>query len=487
MVKNNEINDQSRPGEGTGSFHLEDSRILVVEDRVSLRTMLAEFLLEKGFAVDTAGSIQEGRRMFHDGHYHLALLDLKLPDGSGMDLLKTIRQVQPVVPVILMTAYGTIEESVQAIRMGAVDFIQKPLHLDHLYHLILRSIEFARLQSEVLIYREEFRKNRRLPPLISCSTVMNELARQIQKIAATDATVLLSGESGTGKELFARTIHLLSPRRQGPFVELNCAAIPETLMENELFGHIRGAYTGAESTTRGKFELAAGGTLFLDEIGEMPLTVQSKLLKALEMKKVTPIGGNQPLGVDVRIVVATNRELEREVRENRFRGDLYFRLAQFPVSIPPLRQRREDILPLVDHFLHEVAARYNRPVPAVAETARTMLLAHSWPGNVRELRNLVERAVIVDEDGLLDETDLFPGTARPAGSGAEVPWAELPRLGLENWLHQQVERLERAALEEAAAACGQDRVRMAGMLGLSPRTLAMKMKKHFPDSPERES
>jgi len=462
------------------------ARILLIEDRVSLKEMLAEFLQEKGFDVVSATTAQDGQNAYNAGYFHLALIDLKLPDGSGLDVLKAIRKIRPSQPVILMTAYGTIQESVKAIKMGAEDFIQKPIDLNHLHHLIQRSIEFHRLQTEVLLYREEFRRNQRLPDLISRSPVMKDLALHIQKIAVTDATVLLTGESGTGKELFARSIHLLSSCKTGPFVEVNCAAIPDTLMENELFGHMRGAYTGADTSAKGKFELASGGTLFLDEIAEMAVPVQSKLLKALEEKKITPIGGSLPISVDVRIVAATNRDLDIAVQNKTFRSDLFYRLAQFPVHIPPLRERQQDILPLVRHFLTEIVGRTNRPLPEVSERAQQILFEQRWPGNVRELKNLVERAVIVDEDGVIDVDDLFPGYQMQNQSIESISLEDVTRLGLERWLRGRAESLEKAAISQLMDKIGRDRSQLAEALKISQRTLSSKLKKYFSDSPQEE-
>jgi DNA-binding NtrC family response regulator len=463
---------------GRGSAGFEDSRILVVEDRMSHRRMLIEFLQEQGFQADPAATLAEAHERFHSTPYHLILLDLRLPEGSGMDLLRTVRQQQPSLPVIVMTAFGTIEDSVQAMKLGAVDFIQKPVQLDQLLLLIRRSIEIDRLRNEVLIYREEFQKHRKLPLLLSRNAGMAEVARQVQRMADTDATILLLGESGTGKELFARTIHLLSPRAAGPFVEVNCAAIPETLMENELFGHVRGAYTGADSAAKGKFELAGGGTLFLDEIGEMPVGIQAKLLKALEEKKITPIGGHFPVGVDVRIVVATNRNLETAMAQERFRKDLFYRVAQFPVRIPPLRERREDVPPLAEYFLREAAVRFGKPPPQLPEEALAALTAYGWPGNVRELKNLVERAVIVDDDGRLSPADLFPGAIAGPGDTVEIDLDDIGRQGLEAWLQARQERLEEAVLRRAREAAGNDRRQAAERLGLTEKALAAKWKRY---------
>jgi len=452
-------------------------RILVVEDRFSLQQMLAEFLREKGYECDTAAGVREGLEKLQAARYQLVLLDLKLPDGSGMDLLQAGRRRDPGLPVILMTAFGTIEESVQAMKLGAVDFIQKPIQLDYLHGLIRRNVELRRLRDEVLLYREEFRRQHRLPLLISRTPRMEEIARQAQRIAATEATVLLLGETGS--------IHLLSTRRDGPFVEVNCAAIPETLLENELFGHLRGAYTGAEQTVRGKFELAHGGTLFLDEIGEFPLGVQSKLLKSLEDKKISPIGAPFQVGVDVRIVVATNRELSRDVEQGRFRSDLYYRIAQIPLQIPPLRERREDIVPLAEHFAAEAAARFGRPVPGLREESRAALLRHRWPGNVRELKNLVERAVIVDEDGVLDVADLFPGALSPPAEAGDLT-GEIHRLGWTGWLAAQQDALARDALARLTEQCGHDDARLAAALGLSEAEAAALLERYRPAATGRK-
>ncbi|HQF86844.1 MAG TPA: sigma-54 dependent transcriptional regulator [Acidobacteriota bacterium] len=468
-LKNRPGNDPPAPGA---------SRVLVVEDRTALRQMLTEYLTGKGYQVDAAGSLQEGLVRFHGARYHMIVLDLKLPDGSGMELLRTVRQAEPTQPVILMTAYGSIEESVQAIKYGAVDFIQKPLNLEQLHALIQRGIEFRRLEDEVLLYREEFREARKLPLLISRNPAMEAVARQLQRMAATGATILLLGESGTGKELFARTIHLLSPQSAGPFVEVNCAAIPETLIENELFGHVRGAYTGAESAMKGKFELAIGGTLFLDEIGDMPVGVQAKLLKALEEKRISPIGGTFQVAVDVRIVVATNRDLETEMAEGRFRRDLFFRIGQFTVSIPPLRERPEDIQPLAEHFLREAAARFGRPQPVLDAAAVQALERYAWPGNVRELKNLVERAVIIDDDGRLDPDDLFPGPGRSAPGPLQASLEGFDRIGLDAWLQREQAVLEREALARLRARHPADLPGLAAALGLTEAETARRLKRH---------
>lgn len=446
--------------------------VLIVEDRQSLREMLAEFLGQNEFQVETAASLAEGLEKFRNGTWHLLLLDLKLPDGSGLDLLQTVRRLSPSQPVILMTAYGTIADSVQAMRSGAVDFIQKPIDLSALLQLVRKSVEAARRHSEPLLYQEVFIRGYKLPLLVGVSEAMAQTALLVQKIAPTDATAFLIGESGTGKELFARTIHLLSGRRNAPFVEVNCAAIPETLMENEFFGHLRGAYTGADATSKGKFDLASGGTLFLDEIGEIPPSMQVKLLKALEEKRFTPIGGNHPVSVDLRIIAATNRNIEEEVRAGAFREDLYFRLAQFPIRIPPLRARRADILPLAEYFVREAAPRFGKTVPSLSEAARAALLEHDWPGNVRELKNTVERAVILGEGESLFPRDIFPSAHLAGASPAGIPVAELREKGLDACLRERLLRLERETIERVLTLAGGDLASAAECLRLAPDELS---------------
>ncbi len=445
----------------------------MVEDRLSLREMLADFLGQHGFEVVAAGSIAEGLEKYRSDEWHLVLLDLRLPDGSGLDFLQAVRKHSVSQPVVLMTAYGTIVDTVQAMKLGAVDFLQKPLDLASLLEVVRRAVEGARLQSEPLLFEEAFSQGRQLPLLVGHGERIRETAVLVQKIAPTDATVLFSGESGTGKELFARAVHLLSPRRNEPFVEVNCAAIPETLLENEFFGHAKGAYTGADSAARGKLELADGGTLFLDEIGEIPPSMQVKLLKAIEEKRFTPIGGSSPVAVDVRIVAATNRDLEAGVRSGSFREDLYFRLAQFPLRIPPLRERREDIVPLARHFVREAALRKGREVPVLAEAVQALLEAHPWPGNIRELKNAMERSVIMCERNVITVGDVFPAADYSQGRG--IPLEELREKGLERCLRECSERLEGETMDRVLALTGGDRAAAADLLGLTADGLAVRL------------
>src|SRR6185503_60259 len=316
------------------------AEILIVEDKDSLRQMLRLTLQTAGYVVDEARDGAEARRKLNDSLYKLFITDPKIPRADGLEVLRAAKAADSDTTVIVLTAYGTIDEAVQAMKEGAHDFLQKPVDSHHLLMLVERTLEGARLRAENILLRDEYARRYGFPRIIGDSTAMQKVGREIQQVAATPTTVLLLGESGTGKELFARAIHHLSPRRNAPFIAINCAAIPDTLIENELFGHEKGAYTGADQRRAGKFELAARGTLFLDEISEVAPQVQSKMLRVLEERKITRLGGSADIDVDVRIVAATNRDLKSAVAAKQFREDLYFRLAVFPVQIPALRERR---------------------------------------------------------------------------------------------------------------------------------------------------
>src|SRR5437764_148831 len=368
--------------------------ILLVEDKESLRRVLRLTLERAGYSVTEAADAREAIAEIHAAPHKIVLTDLRMPHGSGLDVLRASKNADNDVPVIVMTAYGSIDEAVQAMKDGAHDFLQKPVDSNHLLLLVERALEQARLRTENLLLREEWSRRYGFPRIIGESDAIKRAVAETQRVAQTEATVLLLGESGTGKELFARAVHHLSNRRDKPFVALNCAAIPETLIENELFGHERGAFTGADSRRAGKFELAHGGTIFLDEIGELPEAVQAKLLRALEEKVVERLGGSGPLKVDVRIIAATNRDLESD---SGFRRDLYFRLAVFPIRIPPLRERGEDVALLAEAFLERLRRELRKPKLELAKDARAALARYGWPGNVRELQNLIERAAILHE------------------------------------------------------------------------------------------
>ncbi len=449
-------------------------RLLIVEDKESLALMLKETVEAEGLEADLAATGSDAIRALAQGKRYLAVLtDLRLPGADGIAVLKQAKESAPDVPVIVMTAFGTIEHAVEAMKLGAFDFIQKPIDVDHLVFLLRRCREHRELLHENLLLKEEFQKRYRLPAIIGESAKIIEVSQAIQRVAPTDSTVLLQGESGTGKELFARAIHQLSPRRDRPFVAINCAAIPDTLIENELFGHEKGSFTGATGRQLGKFELADGGSIFLDEIGDLGAPVQSKLLRVLQERRFERIGGTAPIDVDVRIICATNRGLADEVKQGRFREDLFFRINVFPVTVPPLRARRDDIDALVDFFVQRFARELAKPGLRISDTARAELRAYDWPGNIRELENCIERAGILCDRNTIEAADLRLGTAHSAGD------ALAEALDLSGTLDEATARavtvIERFKIGEALRRAG-SRAAAAELLGISARTLATKMK-----------
>src|SRR5271156_1646390 len=369
--------------------------VLLVEDKAELRAMLRKALERSGYVVEEAPDGPAAIEKVRNRRYLFVLTDLKLPGNSGIEVLREARRAEPTLPVILMTAYGSVEEAVPAMKEGAFDFIQKPIDLDHLKLLPELAARQQELLRENLLLREEYAERYGFPRIVGEHPLMKEASQITQRVAVTNSTVLLLGESGTGKELFARAIHHLSPRSEQPFVALNCAAIPEGLVENELFGHERGAYTGAGARKVGKLELAHRGTLFLDEIGELPLAIQSKLLRVLEERRFERVGGTQEIEANVRIVTATNKDLRAAVADKTFREDLFFRISAVPITIPPLRDRGDDVLLLAEHFLERFKREFRKPTLELTDDARSRLLSYPWPGNVRELQNAIERAAIL--------------------------------------------------------------------------------------------
>jgi DNA-binding NtrC family response regulator len=448
--------------------------ILLVEDKESLRRVLRLTLEQAGYSVTEAEDARAGAQAITRAPHRIVLTDLRMPHGSGLDVLRAARAADPEVPVIVMTAYGSIDEAVQAMKDGAQDFLQKPVDSNHLLLLVERALEQARLRTENILLREEWSRRYGFPRIIGESDPIKRAVSDTQRVAQTEATVLLLGESGTGKELFARAVHHLSPRRAGAFVAINCAAIPETLIENELFGHERGAFTGAGERRQGKFELASGGTVFLDEIGELPVNVQGKLLRAIEEKMVDRIGGRAPVPVDVRVVAATNRDLRAAVETGEFRRDLFFRLAVFPVEIPPLRERGDDVLLLATHFAAQLGKELRGREAALSEASQAALKAHDWPGNVRELENAIERACILSDTNMLEPADL--GLLAHAASEPE----DLAQLDMSGTLAEVAERAlsfaESRKIRAALEAHQGNKTRAAESLGVSYKTLLTKIK-----------
>ncbi len=426
-------------------------RLLLVEDRESLRRMLARALDREGYEVVAVDDAPAATRAVASGEFDLVLTDLRLPGGSGLEVLAASRQAQPQTPVVVLTAYGSVATAVEAMKLGAADFLEKPVELEDLYRLVARLIGGAEAPAAFAAPG--------VRPIVGRHPRLRAALHLLERVAPTDSTVLLLGESGTGKELFARALHALSPRAAGPFVALNCAAIPESLIENELFGHERGAFTGADRRQAGRFELARGGTLLLDEIGELPLPVQGKVLRVLEERAFERVGGGATIAADVRLIAATNRRLVAMVEAGEFRSDLFFRLDVFPIELPPLRERAADIPLLARHLLAELAARHSLPTPELDPAAGELLSGEAWPGNVRQLAHVLERAVILGNGGRLGVADLrtvLGSPAAAAGGGETDP--------------------ERARLRAALLACEGDKRRAAERLGISYRTLLRRVR-----------
>jgi len=453
--------------------------VLLVEDKAELRAMMRKALERAGYCVDEAPDGNSAIEKVRSRRYQVVLSDLKLPGSSGLDVLREARRAEPTLPVILVTAYGSVEEAVTAMKEGAFDFIQKPVDLDHLRLLLERASREQELLRENLLLREEYAARYGFPRIVGEHPSLKEAGEMAQRVAATDSTVLLLGESGTGKELFARAIHHLSARSAAPFVALNCAAIPEGLVENELFGHERGAYTGAGARKIGKLELAHRGTLFLDEIGELPLAIQSKLLRVLEEKRFERVGGTQQIDVNVRILTATNKDLRSAIEAKTFREDLYFRISAVPITIPPLRERGDDVLLLADHFLERFRQEFRKPSLTLSEDARARLLTYAWPGNVRELQNAIERAAILARGSEIDAAGLQLPAARP--SAADLPAGMLDEQflwegPLDDVSQRAVAYVERFKIQNALRESKWNKTRAAEKLGVSYKTLLNKIR-----------
>ncbi|MDA8020296.1 MAG: sigma-54 dependent transcriptional regulator [Thermoanaerobaculia bacterium] len=444
-------------------------RILVVEDDTDQRGLVASILEGSGYVVAQAGSLAEARRVLEGAPLDLVLSDWQLGDGEGTELLRYVQSQLPATAFVMVTAYGTIARAVEAVRSGADDYLSKPFERQGLLLSVDRVLRARRLQDENRRLSEELAERDRLVDLVGRAPSMQRLFRQVEKLAGTEATILVTGESGTGKELAARALHDLSRRSSGPFVPVNCAAIPEGLLESEFFGVEKGAFTGADRARRGKLEAAAGGTLFLDEVGELPLALQPKLLRFLQEGRYSRVGEAGERDADVRLIAATHRDLAAEVKEGRFREDLYYRLHVVPLAMPPLRDRREDVPLLVEHFAARAGRRHGVRVPSLPPAVLRRLLDHTWPGNVRELGNAVERLVLLAENGQVSEDDL-PGSFSAQGDGASG--FRLPPDGMSWHSH------EKDCLRQALAYSAGNRAQAARLLDLPYKAFLYRMEKH---------
>jgi DNA-binding NtrC family response regulator len=460
--------------------HAADPPILLVEDKDSLRAMLRHALEAQGHTVIEARDQPEAVAALQTQYPAVVLSDLRLPVGDGFGVLSAAKELDPELPVVVMTAFGSIQDAVTAIKQGALDFLAKPVDPDHLLLIVERALAMRRMASENLMLKEELAARRGAPQIVGEDPRLKQLLMALHRAAATDMTVLLEGESGTGKELFARALHAVSPRADGPFVAINCAAIPETLLETELFGYEKGAFTGANARKPGKFEMANHGTLFLDEIGDLPLTLQAKILRALEEKKFERVGGTTPLQVDVRIVAATNKNLRAAVAARQYREDLYFRLSVFPITIPPLRERPGDIAMLARHFVDRFSRELKKKPMVLAPSALEQLQAYAWPGNVRELQNCMERAVILTEGDTIHARHLnLSAHATPSTTGEVSPWDQIDLAGtLAEATRRAVNEVERRKLQQTLKETQGDRGAAADILQISYKILIAKLKDH---------
>ena len=438
--------------------------------------MLKLALESQDHSVIEARDQEEAIAALRDTQLALVLSDLRLPKGDGFGVLRAAKELDAELPVIVMTAHGSIQDAVEAMKQGALDFLAKPVDPDHLQLLVSRALEQRRLLREYKLLKEEAAARRGGPTIIGESPGLRQALGAIDRAATTDTTVLLEGESGTGKELFARALHNASARANGPFVAINCAAIPDNLLEAELFGYERGAFTGATQRKLGKFEMAQRGTIFLDEIGEMPLALQAKMLRAIETKKIERLGGGAPIQVDVRIVAATNRLLRQAVASRQFREDLYFRLSVFPVMIPPLRDRKEDIPTLAHHFVERVSRDVGKKL-SLSPEALDLLTAHSWPGNVRELQNAIERAVILADGDRLMPRHLSLSPVQ--GASQDDPWEQLDWSGtLADVASRFATEAEKRKIAMALKQAQNDKGRAADLLQINFKTLTAKLKQY---------
>jgi two-component system response regulator PilR (NtrC family) len=455
-----------------------DERILIVDDEEGLRKVLQLLLKKEGYDVTVASGGTEALECLDREVFDAVISDIKMPGMSGIELLKNVRARDPQIPVIIMTAFASLDTAIEAVNQGAFHYFVKQAKNEEIKLVVRRALEMRRLRAENKYLKHELKKTLKPRTIIGASPRIQEVFETVRKVAKADSTVLLCGESGTGKELFARQIHQWSKRATGPFVSINCGALPENLLESELFGHVRGSFTGAVKDKEGLFQVARGGSFFLDEVGETTQAIQVKLLRILQEREIIPVGGSKPVKVDVRVIAATNADLEREVERGNFRADLFYRLNVIPVTLPPLRERREDIPLIVAHFLQQYCEVSERPLMDIEDAAMEALIHYEWPGNVRELENVIERGVILEEgqclavdslpERVLARPGLFPGAI--GGTGSDVR----PDGSLEGTL----EDVERDYMMKVLEITGWQKKKASSILGINSSTLYRKIQRY---------
>jgi two-component system NtrC family response regulator len=441
-------------------------RLLVVDDEERQRELLKEYLDNKGHSTRSAENGEVALDMLKDDGAEAAFVDMRMPRMDGQTFIKKSLELYPDLAIVVMTAYGTVESAVEAMKAGAFDYLLKPVDLDHIELILSKIKEKQRLIAENRYLKRKLEQVEIPSGIIGRSRAIESVLADVNRVAQSDATVLIRGESGTGKELVANAIHRASPRAKGPFLAVNCASLPETLLESELFGHERGAFTGAVARKLGRFELADKGTIFLDEIGDISPAMQVKLLRVLESRTIQRLGGGKDINVDIRILAATNRDLESKMQNGEFREDLFYRLNVIPLTIPPLRERREDILPLTEYFIEKYSQKNNKPIKGITAEAKDLLLNHSWPGNVRELENLIERAIVLAPGDVIDLNDLDPFISQ-RGSISDR--------GFDN---MNLEHIEKLAIIEALKRTEGSLSKAAELLGIHRNSIRLKIKKY---------
>lgn len=450
------------------------AKILVIDDEESMRNFMEIMLLKEGYLVETASSGKSGISRIKDENYDLVITDLNMPEMSGIEVLKEIKSFKEDLDLIVVTAFASVDSAIEAMKQGAVDYITKPFKVDEIKLVIDKSIQRKRLLDENSYLKKQLRSSNNFDNFIGNSEPVIKLKKLVERVAASESTVLVRGESGVGKDLVSRAIHNMSPRKDGPFVSINCAALPETLLESELFGHIKGSFTGAVKDKDGLFMAADGGTFFLDEVGNTSLAIQVKLLKVLEEKKITPVGSTKPLEVDVRLIAATNSDLEDEVKNGKFRADLFYRLNVIPIYIPALKERRDDIELLVHFFLEKYCNKINCPVKEISEESVKLLKNYNWPGNVRELENTIERAVLLNRTDKIEKSD-FPEklfeSNNSMSDNIKSDNSDIP-------LNPTLESIEKAYIHFVMTQAGGNKTKAAKILGIDPSTLYRKLDRY---------
>ncbi|MCK9210109.1 MAG: sigma-54 dependent transcriptional regulator [Ignavibacteriaceae bacterium] len=449
---------------------MKNFNLLIVDDEQGQREILSGYLKKKGYAVYTAGSGEEGIRLAQRNAIDIIISDFKMPDKTGIEVLEAVKIINPEISFVMVTAFGTVENAVKAMRLGAYDYLAKPIDLDELDLLLERIIENKNLKSENQYLKQQLEERFKISSIISQSPRMEEAISLAARVAESKATVLITGENGTGKEVLAKAIHFISPRKNHAFIAVNIPALSENLMESELFGHERGAFTGADKMKKGRFELADKGTIFLDEIGDVPLPMQVKLLRVLQEQQIERVGSTETIPIDVRIIAATNQNLEKKIKDGTFREDLFYRLNIVAIKIPPLRERKEDILPLIEFFLTKYAKENNKAAFSVSKEAIDFLMKYSYPGNVRELENSIERAVVLARGNTITQHDL------PLSIKGFV--AEKTNELQEGTLIELVETLEKNLIVDALSKSNGNQTQAGKLLGLTERNLRYKLQKY---------